>query len=172
MKYGRLVWIPVTSEAGGAHSRPPLPIASYDAVFPRCELCADMRELKIRPMTLNTELPAQVERLLSSERARPGPWYRSKRVDLPKWFIDAPDGLDIEQKRDLFDKTVANVNRVLAAVMICLAGTLPPAAIALAKHHWTAAAVTLLLTLFAYGVFIPLLRRKLIDRQLRGHSQL
>jgi len=123
-------------------------------------------------MTENTDLSARVERLLSSERARARPWYMSKRVDLPKWFIDAPDGLDIEKKHALFDKTVVNVNRALAAGMICLAGTLPPAAIALVKHHWNVAAMALLLTLCAYGVFIPLLRRKLIDRQLCGHGQL
>ena len=96
----------------------------------------------------------------------------SKRADPPKWFVDAPDGLDIEKKRALFDKTVVSVHRALAAGMICLAVTLPPAAIALVKHHWTVAAMALLLTLCVYGAFIPLLRRKLIDRQLRGHIQL
>jgi len=95
-----------------------------------------------------------------------------KGAELPRWFVDAPDGLGIEEKRALFSKTAMNVNRGFAVGMIGIAGTLPPAATFLVKHHWNAAALLLMLVFCAYGVCMPLLRRKLIDRQLHSHSQL
>ncbi len=139
--------------------------------LPHLALSARGRRVKIRRMTANTHPTAQAEGLLSGERARRKPWYRRAHANLPKWFVDAPDGLDIEQKRALFDKTAMHVNRALAVGTICIAGTVPPAAAALVKHHWNAAALMLLSAFLACIVCIPMLRRKLLERQLRSNSR-
>jgi len=91
---------------------------------------------------------------------------------LPQWFVEAHDGLDPAQKRNLFDKTAANVNRALAVGMIALAVTLQSSVISLVRHHWNTTAFALMTVFCIYGVCLPLLRRKLIDRQLRRQFQI
>ena len=92
--------------------------------------------------------------------------------ELPRWFVEAPDGLDPKQKRDVFDRTASNINRALAVAMSALAGTLSVSVTSLVRHHWNTAAVVLMLAVCVCGVCLPWLRRKLVDRQLRRQFQL
>ena len=123
-------------------------------------------------MPAKPDLSAQVETMLSTERSNRRSWYRRASPPLPRWFAEAPDGLDPAQKQKLFDKAATDVKRGFAVGAIIFAAPLSMAVTGLVRHHMNAAAAALLLAFGVYCVCVPLFRRRLIDRHLRHQLQL
>ena len=131
-----------------------------------------MVTLMIDHMPIEPDPSAHIETLLANERAGRRSWYRRPMHELPRWFAEAGDSLDLRQKRTLFEETVRSVNRGMAIGMTGLAGTMSASVTSLVRHHWNLTAFVLLLAFCACGICAPLIRRRLVDRQLRKHTQL